>query len=246
MAEDARIAALTAENARLRRRLIEGGLEPDAGPAEADRPVSPEVVAILHRSRNVLAMVRAIVRRSADGARSAEDCIARLDGRLGVIGRIQTAGILHPSGGIDLSAILADELLAQLAREGDRVSLSGPRVLLASRAAEIVALAIHELASNAVEHGALTRRDGRISVDWCLEPGGAAPLLTLVWSETGMAGLAPVPPRRGFGTEMLEQTLRYELRAQTALVYRPEGLRYTVSVPLIPRIGTVPPGDYPD
>lgn len=237
MADADRIAALEAETARLRGRLIAAGLEPDA-PVPL-RPAAPEVIAVLHRARNTLAMVRAIIRRSADSARSAEDCVARLDGRLGAIGRVQSAGLSDPAAGIDLHSIVADELLAHLAREGERVDLSGPRVLLAPRAAEVFALAMHELASNAVEHGALTRPGGHIAVAWRLEPSEMAPVLDLAWTETGMGGVPEGLPRRGFGTEMLERTLRYEFGARTALAYRPEGLLCTIRFALLPRIGAV-------
>lgn len=238
MSSEDRIAALEAENAALRRRLIAAGLD-----AEASSPVTstaPEVVAVLHRARNTLAMVRAIIRRSADPERSAEDCVMRLDGRLGAIARMQSAGIAGPSSGIDLHSILADELLALLAREGERVDLSGPKVLLAPRAAEVFALTAHELANNAMEHGALTTPGGRIGVSWSLEPGGAAPILSLAWTETWMHDLPAAPSRRGFGTEMLERTLRYEFGAETTLTYAPGGLCCTIRFTLPPRLGVVP------
>ncbi|WP_375465599.1 sensor histidine kinase [uncultured Methylobacterium sp.] len=228
MPEQARIAELEAENAALRRRLA--GAEP--------RPENPsQVVEGLHRSRNTLAMVRAMIRRSADGDRSAEDCVMRLDGRLGAIARVQSSGLHRPSEGIDLHSLIADELLAHLAREGEQAHLTGPKVRLQPRAADILALAVHELAVNAVEHGALTRADGRIHVAWRLEPAAADPMLDLAWTETGLAGLPAHPTRRGFGTEMLERTLRYEFGAETTIAYAPDGLRCTLRFALVPRIG---------
>ena len=240
MTDARRIATLEAENAALRRRLAAAGLDLDASAAP-----SPEVVAVLHRTRNTLAMVRAIIRRSTDVDRSAEDCMMRLDGRLGAIARVQSAGIADPSAGIDLHSIVADALMALLAREGERVHIAGPKVLLAPRAAEVFALAAHELASNAMEHGALTIPDGRITVAWTLDLGKAAPTLSLGWAETGLHDLPAEPAPLGFGTEMLTRTLRYEFGAETTLAYRPEGLRCTIRFALTPRIGRVaePPSE---
>lgn len=237
MTIDGRIAALEAENAALRRHLGAAGLDLESPPATS---TAPAMVAVLHRTRNTLAMIRAIIRRSADTDRSVEECLMRLDGRLGAIARVQSAGITAPSCGIDLHSILADELLALLAREGEQVEIDGPKVLLAPRAAEVFALAAHELANNAMEYGALTIPDGRIAVAWRLEPGAAAPILSLTWTETGLRDLPAEPARCGFGTEMLEHTLRYEFGAETTLAYAPGGLRFTIRFALVPRIGIVP------
>ena len=193
------------------------------------------MVAVLHRTRNTLAMVRAIIRRSADPERSAEECMMRLDGRLGAIARAQSASITDPSAGIDLHSILADELLALLAREGEQVDLAGPRVLLTPHAAGVFALAAHELANNAMEHGALATPGGHITVTWRVTPGGTGPVLSLAWTETGLRDLHAEPERRGFGTEMVEHTLRYEFAAETALTYAPGGLRCTIRFALAPR-----------
>ena len=163
----------------------------------------------------------------------------RLDGRLGAIARVQGAGIADPAAGIDLHSIVADALMALLAREGERVDIAGPRVLLAPRAAEVFALAAHELASNAMEHGALTVPDGRIRVAWTLDSGGAASVLSLVWTETGLHDLPAEPVCLGFGTEMLTHTLRYEFGAETTLAYAPSGLRCAIRFALTPRIGRV-------
>lgn len=238
MTVEGRIAALEAENAALRRHLVAAGLDLDASPLPTS--IAPEMVAVLHRTRNTLATIRAIIRRSAGVDRSAEDCMMRLDGRLGAIARVQSAGIADPSAGIDLHSILADELLALLVREGERVDLAGPKVLLAPRAAEVFALGAHELANNAMEHGALTVPGGHISIAWSLQPGLVAPMLSLTWIETGMHDLPAAPSHRGFGTEMLEHTFRYEFGAETDLTYAPGGLRCSVRFALLPRIGFVP------
>ncbi len=221
---DSRIAELEAENRRLRRFLDEKGL-----PAEQR-----------HQVRNTLAMMRAIIRRSAETSDSVETYAAHLDGRLDAVARILNALMRNVPEGIGLHSLVADELLAHLAREGEQVSISGPSLRLRSGAAEVFSMAIHELAVNAVEHGALTTPQGRIRVTWTLSPEsqatGSRPQLIFVWTESGLEDLPSTPPHRGFGTEVLERSLRYELKADTELAFEPEGLRCTISLPLPPQI----------
>lgn len=222
-AQDARIAELEAENRRLRRFLDDKGL-----PAEQR-----------HQMRNTLAMLRAIIRRSAETSDSVESYAAHLDGRLDAISRVLGALLRNLPDGVSLHGLVADELLAHLAREGEQVTIAGPGLQLRSGAAEIVALAIHELAVNAIEHGALTVPHGRIAVTWRVAPAGAGQRLTFVWKEEGLETLPAAPPRRGFGSEVLERSLRYELKAETALAYEPDGLRCTIDLPMMPRMTLV-------
>lgn len=227
--QDARIAELEAENRRLRRFLDEKGL-----PAEQR-----------HQVRNTLSMLRAIIRRSAETADSVETYAAHLDGRLDAVARVLGALLRSVPEGVALHTLIADELLAHLAREGDQVAITGPNLRLRPGAAEIVALAIHELTVNAVEHGALMIPHGRIAITWSVEPPAPGGRLTFVWTESGLETLSPEPARRGFGTEVLERSLRYELKAETDLAYEPDGLRCTITLPLPPQITVLEDDDEP-
>jgi two-component sensor histidine kinase len=211
-------AALRADNARLRRLLDEAGV-PDG---------------LRHGLRDTLAMLRAIVRRSADTAEDVEGYAAHLEGRLDAIGRARVAA--DAFGEVDLHALVADELMAHVVREGERASLAGPCVKLRPKAGQVLALAVHELVTNAIEHGTLGEGRGRVDVSWRVETGGAEPVVALVWKEAGGAGLA-APVRRGFGTAVLEGMLAHELDACAALAYEPDGLRCTVRIPIPARVG---------
>lgn len=224
---DARIDELEAENRRLRRFLDETGL-----PAE-----------LRHKVRNTLSMLRAIIRRSAETSESVETYVAHLDGRLDALARVLNALMRSVPEGITLHSLVADELLVHLALEGEQVAISGPSLMLRPGAAEVLAMAIHELAVNAVEHGSLTVPQGRIQVSWTLssptKSSGSGPQLTFVWEESGLADLAPEPSHCGFGTEVLKRSLRYELKAETTLTFEPHGLRCTISLPLPSQITVV-------
>ncbi|AWI89538.1 histidine kinase [Methylobacterium sp. DM1] len=221
---DVRIEELEAENRRLRRFLDETGL-----PAE-----------LRHKVRNTLSMLRAIIRRSAETSDSVETYVAHLDGRVDALARVLNALMRSVPEGIGLHSLIADELLVHLAREGEQVAISGPSLRLRPGAAEVFAMAVHELAVNAVEHGALTVPQGRIHVTWSLSspagPAGTPQQLTFIWDESGLENIPSTPSHHGFGLEVLERSLRYELKAKTVMTFEPEGLHCSISLPLSPQM----------
>jgi two-component system CheB/CheR fusion protein len=186
--------------------------------------------ALQHRVRNSLGTVRSIARRTAAASTDLEDYAAHLDGRIGAFARIQAAVTRDPTAGLDLAQLIADELLAHSAREDERLLVDGPEVRLQPKPAETLALAVHELATNAMKFGALSVPDGRIAVTWRAEDRDGAPWLILDWVEEGVPD--PMQSRRGFGTELLEQTLPYELKAEVSLVFDPNGMRCTIALPM--------------
>lgn len=215
-----RLEELEADNRRLRRLLD-----------QRDAPGE-----LRHRLHSTLAMLRIIIRKSAATARDLDAYVDHLDDRLAALARAQATA--DERGSIDLHCLLADELLHYGGREDEQVFLSGPPVRLQPRAGQVLALAIHELAVNAVEHGALGIREGRVDVSWTVAMDQADAPLTIVWKETGMKGIAQ-PSRQGFGTEVLTHTLAYELRAPATLAFELNGLRCTLRFPLTERIGQV-------
>lgn len=191
-----------------------------------------------HRVRNTLGIVRSIARRTAATSASVEAYAMHLDGRLNAFARTQSMVTRDPSAGVDLELLVAEELQAHTAREGDRIHIGGPTVRFRAKAAETIGLAVHELATNAIEHGALACPDGRIEVTWRVDGSDRAgpARLCFSWAETGGPGSPAAEPRRGFGTELLERTLAYELKARTRLAFEPNGLRCTINLPLTPRV----------
>jgi two-component system, chemotaxis family, CheB/CheR fusion protein len=95
-----------------------------------------------------------------------------------------------------------------------------------------MALAIHELATNALKYGALSKASGRIDVNWQVDDRGSVPELTFNWIEKHGPRIDGPPSIRGFGTELLEKTVAYELKGKTELEFLPPGLRCTIKLPL--------------
>ncbi|MBB4366198.1 two-component sensor histidine kinase [Bradyrhizobium sp. CIR48] len=184
-----------------------------------------------HRVRNTLGVVRSIARRSAESAATVEEYASHLDGRLNAFARTQALVTRDPEGGVDLEYLVVEELLAYNAREGEQMRVSGPKVRLQPKAAETFALAIHELATNAMKYGVLSQSTGRIEVTWRLEESREPAELVFEWRERG-GPQVKAPARKGFGTELLERTLAFEFKGQTAIAFDPSGLHCTIAIPL--------------
>lgn len=212
-----RVSELEADNSRLRRLLD-----------QRDAPGE-----LRHRLHNTLAMLRTIIRRSAETERHLDSYVAHIEDRLDALARAQAAA--DERGAVSLHALIVDELLKYGVVDGDRLSLAGPDADLQPRAGQVLALALHELAVNAIEHGALGAA-GRVSVECSLSGGEPAPLLTVVWREFDGPAIAP-PSQEGFGTEVLTRTLAYELKADTTLEYPAEGALCTIRFSLTAKIG---------
>ena len=218
----ASLAELAADNRRLRRLLD-----------QRDAPGE-----LRHRLQSTLAMLRIIIRKSAETNRDLDAYVDHLEDRVAAVARAQ--GNADERGSIELRNLFVEELLQYQAQEGDRVFLSGPDVHLQPRAGQVLALAIHELAVNAVEHGALANSVGRVEIGWSVAATEVNAPLTITWKESGSTGIAE-GSHRGFGSEVLTRTLAYELKATTTLSYEADGLCCTLCFPLTARIGHIEP-----
>ncbi|UCI06313.1 sensor histidine kinase [Mesorhizobium sp. B1-1-8] len=216
-----------------------GGIGHDITPLkEAEEHQKSMLLELQHRVRNTLAVVRAIARRSAECSETVEDLGMHLDGRIAAFARVQTAVTRDPLAGLDLETLVADTLLTASAREGEQLSIQGPSVLLAAKAAETIGLTLHELTTNAVKYGALWQPGGHIAVCWTLEKtsrGGSA-ILALEWTESGLTLSGAEPKRSGFGTELLTKTLGYDLNANVEREFRKSGVRYLIRIPATAQI----------
>jgi len=118
-----------------------------------------------------------------------------------------------------------------------RIEAGGPPVLLAPEPALALAMALHELATNASKHGALSRPEGRVSLAWESAPEGTGgPALDIAWTETGGPPLAGPPTRRGFGLRLLERALARQLGGEVALGYPSAGFTFRLRLPLNRRV----------
>jgi two-component system, chemotaxis family, CheB/CheR fusion protein len=192
--------------------------------------------------RSLFAMLRAIVRRSAAGESSKSDYAANLEGRLGALARVQDMLMRAPDDGIDLEEMVHGELLAQAA-PASRYRAIGPDTRIGREAAMPLALAFHELTLNALLHGVLTEPAGEIEVRWDHEDGDGLKRLRLVWTEHGAPDSRHPPTLKGFGLELIEKTLPYELDACTRVDWPGAGARVEILLPAQGRATFWRPGD---
>jgi PAS domain S-box-containing protein len=183
-----------------------------------------------HRTRNQLAVIRSIVRRTAEASVDMNDFMSHFEGRLGAFARTEAAMTRNAEVSVSLEDLVREEFVA--AASADLTEIGGPEVRLFGRTAEILSLAIHELVTNSVKYGALASRAGRVGVRWAVEPADGAPKLAFDWIESGVPLLDTQPQRRGFGRRLLEDALPYELGAETSIAFEPGGLRVRIECPL--------------
>jgi two-component system, chemotaxis family, protein-glutamate methylesterase/glutaminase len=221
------------EPLRVALRLIEERAE--LAQRKADERQRFLLAELQHRVRNTLGVVRSIARRSALTSTTVEEYASHLDGRLNAFARTQAFVTRDPEVGVDLEYLVVEELLAYHAREGEQLHVSGPSIRLQLKPAETFALALHELATNAVKYGALAKPEGRIAVTWQIDRSSGTPQLVFDWIEKDGPKIDK-PARRGFGSELLEQTLRFELKTRTTLSFDPSGFHCKIVIPIGPRL----------
>jgi PAS domain S-box-containing protein len=181
-----------------------------------------------HRVRNLLAMVRSIIRQSAEGYDEVDDYVAHLTGRIDAMARTQVLLTRKAGASVDLESLIRDEL-ARVADE-DRLAMTGPTVELSAKAAEALTLAIHELATNSIKFGALGC-SGRLAIRWFVTRRETGEWLELMWEENCAEPLGTTA-RRGFGTELIEGRVPYELKGEGMMRVRPDGVLAEIAFPL--------------
>ena len=184
-----------------------------------------------HRLRNNLALIRSIIRRTSETAESAEQFALHLEGRIAALARTQSSLAAAGEAGLELEELVRMEMLACAVPE-QRYFVHGPSIRLHSKGAESIALAMHELATNSLKFGALATPRGQLAVTWAATDSGGS-RLHVSWAESGVAIASAAPRRRGFGQELIESTLPYELNARTNLTFGPGGVRCVIDMPLI-------------
>ncbi|MBS0523746.1 MAG: hypothetical protein JSS04_08930, partial [Proteobacteria bacterium] len=179
-----------------------------------------------HRVNNTLATVLSIASLSFQGQPPGGGWRA-FDGRIRALARTHRRLTANRWAGASLRELVRDEIKPYADDALRNVDILGPDVSLGPKAAVTLCLALHELATNAARHGALSSRAGRVSVEWCLTADGD---LSLEWRESGGPAVGP-PAHSGFGRLLLERGVAADLDATVGLDFAPGGVRYTVAIP---------------
>ncbi|MBV8336789.1 MAG: sensor histidine kinase [Alphaproteobacteria bacterium] len=188
-----------------------------------------------HRSRNLLAVVGGVAEQTQMSSRSLEEFGESFEQRLAALGRAHGLLSRDAEPTVAMAQIVELELTAPGIDTGDnRVGLSGPEIMLPAKTVPLVALALHELLTNAIKHGGLRAvSSGRLEITWDEQSdGNGHRRQRLDWAETGAPPVGnPDAAPRGFGRELIEVLLPYELDAETQLVFTGDGLRCSIVLP---------------
>lgn len=183
-----------------------------------------------HRMRNLLSVVHSLISISAASALTVAEFRESLTARLAALAATQSALRFGEPQHTTLRELLLAELTQYQTADGARVEIEGSLVSVGPKAAQLLALAIHELATNASKYGALSTPGGRVVVTSAFEGEGDMGPLVIRWREDGGPPVAP-PQRRGFGTRLIEQVVAKALRADVTLEYPSEGVICRMAVP---------------
>lgn len=218
------------------------------------------VAELQHRTRNLMGVVRSVTDRTLSSSTSLADFRGRIHDRLGALSRVN--GLLSRldfGRRVSFDELLLTEFKAHGVADPEdaasQVRLEGAKgILLRSSHVQTLSLGLHELATNALKYGALSRPEGRLSVSWQLMKGdGGQRRLRVDWRESGVPVLVaeadaategdPAASRLGgYGRELIERALPYQLKAETTYDLTPDGLRCSITLPVSPAMdGANPP-----
>jgi PAS domain S-box-containing protein len=201
-----------------------------------DRRVAAEHQGLLinelnHRVKNTLATVQSVASQTLRNADTAEQAKEALEARLFALSRAHDVLTRENWEGAELYDIVEQAVAPYSSRGEDRLHLAGPRVRVPPRMALALAMALQELATNAVKYGALTNETGAIRISWSVQHTGTGPRLHLQWEESGGPVVLP-PARRGFGSRLIERSLSHDLDGTARIEFLATGVVCTVDAPL--------------
>jgi two-component system CheB/CheR fusion protein len=188
-----------------------------------------------HRTRNLIGVVTALVDKTEVAGQTLEEFKASLRDRLVALARVQ--GLLSraaPGEGVTFDKLLDTEISAH-SEHGGTVRLNGPLgIVLNPISVQALAMALHELTTNALKYGALGRKNARLNITWRVQAESGSPSIVVDWKESGVetAATSNLPRGVGNGRRLIEDALPYQFGARTSFVIEPDGVHCTIALPL--------------
>lgn len=175
-----------------------------------------------HRVKNILANVHSIATATLRRSNSLAEFEGAFLERLNSFARTQDLLLRESSGCVDLHELVSWELAAHGWEEDGRLTIDGPEITLSRREAQAFAMLVHELATNAVKHGAFARREGRLDITWSVAREDGKDELSFEWREDGVLIDKP-PPSSGFGSGLIRRSVGHMLGGTSSLDFSPRG-----------------------
>jgi len=183
-----------------------------------------------HRVKNMLTVVISLAAQTLRRAANMEEFSAAFLGRVHALAKAYELLSGRNWEDVPLRDIVAQELQPFIAEHRVNVTLDGPDIALDARGALAIGMAVHELTTNAVKHGALSVPEGHITVTWKPEPYKGENAFVLEWTETG--GPAVGTPKPGFGLLLIERGLSHDLGGEAGVTFEPAGARAILRAPI--------------
>lgn len=193
---------------------------------DAEQRIELLLQEVNHRSKNMLAIIQSLARRSDAGR---PDFIERLEQRIRGLAANQDLLVRRAWSHVPVREMIE----AQLSSLGDlrrQIRCDGPDLLLSPGAAEALAMAVHEMGTNAAKYGALSVPEGFVDVRWLLEETAEGEQFRIEWVESG-GPVIEAPNRQGFGTRIIVDVPRVKLNARIVAQYPPQGFQWRLECP---------------
>jgi len=186
---------------------------------------------VTHRSKNLLAVVQALMRQTAAHVDTIEDFSARFAARLQSLAGAYDLLIKDDWRGTALEELVRSQLAQYLDKQGAQIEIGGSPVRVPPEATQNIGMALHELVTNAAKYGALSVPAGRVRVHWKVEHDEDAVNCRIWWQESGGPAVTP-PGRRGFGQIVIERTVARAVGGKVTVAYNETGLEWMLVFPL--------------
>lgn len=229
---DVTVTAIPAENGKPQRLISVSRDITAQKEAEDDLRASHDRLTVVssemkHRISNAFMLMQTIVSQSARSSTDTKDFADKLNGRISAMAGANHAILAGANSRAKLRAVI-DGQLGGFHGDASRIDISGPDVELSASAATSIALVLHELATNAMKHGALTGHSGRVTLMWSVAERDGKPALDMVWRESGGPPVT-TPTRRGFGSVLIDRGLS---GGKVERTFAPDGVLCTMTLPL--------------
>lgn len=183
---------------------------------------------VAHRSKNQLTVISAMAKQTAQGSETVDQFVEGFQHRIYGLARSTDLLLAHGTQGIGLRDLIGTQIEPFRPEDPARVIKTGPNILLNVQSAQVLGMAAHELATNAVKYGAFSSPEGRLVVNWNRAGGGR---LHISWRET-VPGFTPPHERKGFGTVVLKTMVGGALKADVERILHADGIEWVFSIPL--------------
>jgi PAS domain S-box-containing protein len=187
---------------------------------------------LLHRAKNLMSVIQSIARQTGRTSVSFEEFHSRFDRRLQALATAHEVLARETWEGAPIRSLIREQLTPFVSAADAAIELAGPETYLSADAAQMVGLAIHELATNAVKHGAWSVPSGKVRVSWAIEnhAQNEEGVLRVVWSERGGPTVS-TPSRKGFGHVVLYELVPKSLNGTVEAEYTEGGFSWSASFP---------------